>query len=112
MYSVLAAVTLELEGLRAAGYLSKRNANNTNIEISAITVVASGECTLEEVKSLPTQDIFYDAPLNNLIGVDAIWSPMASADLDDFEFSSLLPTKKDPVEAMAKAVRQAHALGM
>lgn len=101
-----------MDELRSAGYLSQRNANNTAIEPSAITVIASGASTLEQVKSLPVRDIFWDASLTNLTGVDPIWSPMASADLDKFDFNSLMPSREEPLEAMRGAVRQAHALGM
>ena len=101
-----------MDGLRSAGYLAQRNTNNTAVEPSAITVIASGASILEEVKSLPVRDIFWDASLTNLTDVDSIWSPMASGDLDKFDFNSLMPNREEPLAAMRAAVRQAHALRM
>jgi hypothetical protein len=59
-------VQQHLQPLRDRGWLTKWNSTSHSRTLAPITVVATGNALLESILQLPTQDVFFDAPLDQL----------------------------------------------
>lgn len=79
------AVIAALEPLREKGYLTTVKDGKT-ITNGPVTVIGTGETTLEMVAPIKDRDYFFDAPLANLsdskyVNVTGLVSPVASTNL-------------------------------
>jgi hypothetical protein len=56
----------QLQPLRDRGWLTKWNSTSNSRNLAPITVVATGEAPFDLILQLPTHDVFFDAPLEQL----------------------------------------------
>ncbi|KAI2642731.1 hypothetical protein GGS21DRAFT_499343 [Xylaria nigripes] len=113
---LLDGVVEALEPLRQAGYLSR--VENGAFVKKAVTVVASGYAPFDRISTgdgIPNRDIFYDANLGALGGMNysLLNSYVASADFQGVIGLASTPTLTDAqISTVRSQVSQAHAKGL
>lgn len=108
-------VLAALEPLRSRGWLTTYSARTNTTTHGPITAIGTGSTPLPLVKAQEPRDLFFDAPLADLEGIDygAEVAPLASASLKSaVGWQGLFPIPSSAATALREQIGLAHEKGM